>query len=195
FIEAQPIKPFHQFEIAVDASRRILVHRVKGRQKGAVAQRYSGRRRHGCSDPLRCELNGKQGSIQWARYGQPLIPMLTSRCKIHSMADASISHLIAYFHVRLDKQYMSPRAREETIVCDITDLPSTSILHSRHPPKRSRLLVWPVATHQHAIQSTLLAVIKVRARFMQRRAVIDNQQVALLILMRVTELRLSNLVC
>ena len=41
-VEPQPIEPLHQFQIPVDAGRGVLVHRVEGRQEGAVAQPDAG---------------------------------------------------------------------------------------------------------------------------------------------------------
>jgi hypothetical protein len=51
-----------------------------------------------------------------------------------------------------------------------------------------------VAAHQHPIQAAMLAVIVIEAGFMQRGAVIDDQQVTLLILVRIAKLRLRDLI-
>ena len=50
----------------------------------------------------------------------------------------------------------------------------------------------PVTAHQHAIQSTLLGVIKVMAGFVQGCAVVNDQQVAFLIFVRIAEVRLRH---
>jgi hypothetical protein len=42
-----------------------------------------------------------------------------------------------------------------------------------------------VATHKHPVQAAMLAVIVIEAGFMQRGAIIDDQQVALFILVRI----------
>jgi hypothetical protein len=49
-----------------------------------------------------------------------------------------------------------------------------------------------VATHKHPIQAAMLAVIVIEAGFMQRGTIIDDQQVAFLILMRIAKLRLRD---
>ena len=54
--------------------------------------------------------------------------------------------------------------------------------------------VGTVATHQHPIQAAMLAVIVVEPGFVQRGTVIDNQQIALLVLVRIAKLRLRDLV-
>ena len=51
-----------------------------------------------------------------------------------------------------------------------------------------------VATRKHSIKAAMLAVIVIKAGFMQRGAVIDDQQVALLILVRIAKLRLRDLI-
>src|SRR5262249_12385693 len=56
------------------------------------------------------------------------------------------------------------------------------------------LSVGTVATHQHPIQAAMLAVIVVESGFMQRGAVIDDQQIALFILVRIAKLWLRDLV-
>src|SRR5579871_6915286 len=38
FVEPQPVQPLHQLEIALDAGRRIFVHRMKRWQEDAVTQ-------------------------------------------------------------------------------------------------------------------------------------------------------------
>src|ERR1051326_9613213 len=49
-----------------------------------------------------------------------------------------------------------------------------------------------VAAHKHPIQTAMWAVIVIEAGFMQRGAIIDDQQVALLILVRIAKLRLGD---
>jgi hypothetical protein len=52
-----------------------------------------------------------------------------------------------------------------------------------------------VAAHKHPIQTAMLAVIVIEAGLMQGGAIVDDQEVALLILVRVTKLRLRDLIC
>src|ERR1041384_2461804 len=59
---------------------------------------------------------------------------------------------------------------------------------------RMRPSAGTVATHKHPIQAAMLAVIVIEAGFMQRGAVIDDQQVALLIFMRIAKLWLRDLI-
>src|SRR3546814_701963 len=40
FVEAQPVEPLHQFQVTLQAGRRILVHRMERGQKYAVSERY-----------------------------------------------------------------------------------------------------------------------------------------------------------
>src|SRR5215469_4276103 len=58
-------------------------------------------------------------------------------------------------------------------------------------PRRS---AGTVAAHKHPVQAAVLAVIVIEARFMQRGAIIDDQQVTLLILVRIAKLRLRDLI-
>ena len=59
---------------------------------------------------------------------------------------------------------------------------------------RMRPSAGTVATHKHPIQAAMLAGIVIEAGFMQGGAIIDDQQVALLILVRIAKLRLRDLI-
>src|ERR1700731_4715531 len=44
FVEAEPVQPLHQFEIAIHAGGGVLVHRMERRQKDTVAKLDHGHR-------------------------------------------------------------------------------------------------------------------------------------------------------
>src|SRR5262249_25110444 len=60
--------------------------------------------------------------------------------------------------------------------------------------RKGRLSVGTVATHKHSIQAAMLAVIVIKSGFMQGGAIIDDQQIALLVLVCIAKLRLRDLV-
>ena len=51
-----------------------------------------------------------------------------------------------------------------------------------------------IAAHKHAIETPVLVRIRCEAGFVKRRTVVDDQQVARLILVSVAKLRLGDLV-
>src|SRR5262245_41795367 len=74
--------------------------------------------------------------------------------------------------------------------CSTSSRPQTAI----RPGAFFTSSIRAVAAHQHAIQSAMLALVEVKAGFMQRRPVIDNHQVDLLVFVRVAKMWLSDFI-